>query len=73
MSLQALTEHRRNIPAFGIESAETLGPTNEFAVIDTLLPIQPQGVTYCGDAVQVWQGHDLQAWVRELEGRFTSR
>jgi hypothetical protein len=47
VSLQALTEHRRDIPAFGVESAETLGPADKFSVIDALLPIEPQGVTYC--------------------------
>jgi hypothetical protein len=47
VSLQTLTEHRRDIPAFGVESAETLGPADEFAMIDTVLPIEPQGVTYC--------------------------
>ena len=40
--LQALAEHRSDIPAFGVESAETLGPADEFAVIDALLPIQPR-------------------------------
>jgi len=39
MSLQAIAEHRSDISAFGIGSAETLGPANEFAVIDALLPI----------------------------------
>ena len=39
MSLQAFAEHRSDISAFGIGSAETLGPANEFAVIDALLPI----------------------------------
>ena len=42
MCLQALAEHRRDISAFGIEGAETLGPADEFAVIDALLPIQPR-------------------------------
>ena len=39
MSLQAFAEHRSDISAFGIGSAETLGPANEFTVIDALLPI----------------------------------
>jgi hypothetical protein len=39
MSLQAIAEHRSDISAFGVGSAETLGPANEFAVIDALLPI----------------------------------
>ncbi len=39
MALQAIAEHRSDISAFGIGSAETLGPANEFAVIDALLPI----------------------------------
>jgi hypothetical protein len=39
MSLQAIAEHRSDISAFGIASAETLGPANEFAVIDALLPV----------------------------------
>jgi len=40
--LQALAEHLSDVPAFGVESAETLGPADEFAVIDALLPIQPR-------------------------------
>ena len=36
---QAIAEHRSDISAFGIDSTETLGPANEFAVIDALLPI----------------------------------
>ena len=39
MFLQAIAEHRSDIPAFGIRGAETLGPANEFAMIDALLPI----------------------------------
>ena len=39
MSLQAIAEHRSDISAFGIATAETLGPANEFAVIDAFLPI----------------------------------
>jgi len=39
MTFQAIAEHRSDISAFGIVSAETLGPANEFAVIDALLPI----------------------------------
>jgi hypothetical protein len=39
MSLQAIAEHRSYISTFGVGSAETLGPANEFAVIDALLPI----------------------------------
>jgi hypothetical protein len=39
MSLQAIAEHRSDISAFGIGSAETLGPANEFAMIDALLAI----------------------------------
>jgi hypothetical protein len=38
MSLQAIAEHRSDISAFGVGSAETLGPANKFAVIDALLP-----------------------------------
>lgn len=39
MSLQAIAEHRSDISAFGVASAETLGPANELAVIDAFLPI----------------------------------
>ena len=39
ISLQAIAEHRSDISAFGIRSAEALGPANELAVIDALLPI----------------------------------
>jgi len=40
--LQALAEHRSDISTFGVESAETLCPADEFAVIDALLPISPK-------------------------------
>ncbi len=46
MSLQAIAEHRSDISAFGIASAETLGPANEFAVIDALLSITRNAWTY---------------------------
>lgn len=39
MSLQAIAEHRSDITALGIASAEALCPANEFAVIDALLPV----------------------------------
>ena len=51
VSLQALTEHRSNVTAFGVESAKTLGPADKFAVIDALLPNSAPRVTYFGDAV----------------------
>jgi hypothetical protein len=44
MSLQAIAEHRSDISALGVGGAETLGPANEFAVIDALLAINPKGV-----------------------------
>jgi hypothetical protein len=39
---QALAEHVSDVPALGVGRSETLCPTNEFAVIDTLLPVYPK-------------------------------
>jgi hypothetical protein len=52
--LQALAEHRSDVPAFGVESAETLGPADEFAMIDALLPIQPHESRILGTQFRLW-------------------
>jgi hypothetical protein len=41
MLFQALAKHLCDISALGVGRSETLCPANEFAVIDTFLPMNP--------------------------------
>ena len=68
--IQALAEHFSDVPALGVGRSETLCPTNEFAVIDTVLPVYPK--THVLGKANRFGNDDLRAWVRELE-MFTSR